>query len=59
MSSRVYATGRIKDPLPLIEKRRASCPGDRCPPSFIHQVIIIPGLNDCIYMFSPCSLPDL
>ena len=37
MSSRVFATGHIKDPVPLSEKDRASCPGDRFfPPSFIH-----------------------
>ena len=54
MSSRVCATGHIKDPVPRIEKSRASCPGGRFPPSFIHQVMIITGLNnlyDC--MFSP------
>ena len=45
MSSRVCATGHIKDPVPLIEKSRTSCPGGRCPPSFIHQVIIITGVN--------------
>ena len=45
MSSRVYATGYIKDPVPLIEKRRASSPGGRFPLNFIHQVIIITGLN--------------
>ena len=47
MSSLVYATGHIKDPVPLIEKRRRLSPGGRCPPSFIHQVdlIIITGLN--------------
>ena len=45
MSSRVCATGHITDPVPLIEKRRASCPGGRFPPSFIHQVIVITGLN--------------
>ena len=38
MSSRVCATGHIKDPLRLIEKRRASCPDGRFPPSFIHQI---------------------
>ena len=51
MSSRVSATGHIKDPVPLIEKSRASCPGDWFPPSLIHQVIIITGLNklyDCM-----------
>ena len=40
MSSRVCPTGGIKDPVPLIEKRRGGCP-----PSFIHQVIIVTGLN--------------
>ena len=54
MSSLVYATGHIKDPVPLIEKRRGLSPGDRFPPSFIHQVIIITGLNKlCNCMFSP------
>ena len=54
MSSLVYATGHIKDPVPLIGKRRGLSPGGRFPPSFIHQVIIITGLNklyNC--MFSP------
>ena len=32
-------------PVSLIIKSRASCPGGRSPPSFIHQVIIITGLN--------------
>ena len=45
MSSLVYATGHIKDPVPLVEKRRGLSPGGRFPPSFIHQVIIITGLN--------------
>ena len=45
MYSRVYATGHIKDPVPLIEKRRGLSPGGRFPPSFIHQVVIITGLN--------------
>ena len=45
MSSLVYATGHIKDPVPLIEKRRGLSPGGRFPPSFVHQVIIITGLN--------------
>ena len=31
---------------PLIGNSRASCPDGRCPPSFIHQVIIITGLNN-------------
>ena len=54
MSSLVYATGHIKDPVPLIAKRRGLSPGGRFPPSFIPQVIIITGLNklyNC--MFSP------
>ena len=56
MYSRVYATGHIKDPVPLIAKRRGLSPGGgRFPPGFIHQVIIIiTGLNklyNC--MFSP------
>ena len=54
MSSLVYATGHIKDPVPLIEKRRGLSPGGRFPPSFIHLVIIITGLSklyNC--MFSP------
>ena len=45
MSSFVYAIGHIKDPVPLIEKRRGLSTGGRFPPSFIHQVIIITGLN--------------
>ena len=40
MSSLGYATGHIKDLVSLIEKRRGLFP-----PSFIHQVIIITGLN--------------
>ena len=54
MFSRVYASGHIKDPVPLIAKRRGLSPGGRFPPGFIHQVIIITGLTklyDC--MFSP------
>ena len=57
MSSLVYATGHIKDPVPLIAKRRGLSPGGRFPPSFIHQVIIITGLNklyNC--MFSPLNM---
>ena len=30
MSSRVYATGHIKDPVPLIETSSASCLGGIC-----------------------------
>ena len=51
MPSRVCVTGHIKAPVPLIEKSRASCPGGRVPPNFIHQLITITGLNklhDCI-----------
>ena len=43
--SLVYATGHIKDPVPLVEKSRGLSPGGRFPPSFIHQVVIITGLN--------------
>ena len=42
MPIRVCVTGHIKDPVP---KRRGLSPGGRVPPSFIHQVIIITGLN--------------
>ena len=45
MSSLVNATGHIKDPVPLVEKSRGLSPGGWFPPSFIHQVIIITGLN--------------
>ena len=45
MYSRVYAAWLIKDPVPLIAKRRGLSLGGRFPPSFIHQVIIITGLN--------------
>ena len=37
---------RVKEPVPIIEKSRTSCPGGRCPPSFIHRVIITTGLNE-------------
>ena len=53
MSSLVYATGHIKDPVPLIETRRGLSPSGRFPPSFIHQVIIITGLNkldNCMFL---------
>ena len=54
MSSLVYVTGHIKDPVTLIEKRRGLSPGGRFPPSFIHHVIIITGLNKLYNpMFSP------
>ena len=45
MYRRVYVTRHIKDPMPLSEKSRTLSPGGRFPPSFIHQVIIITGLN--------------
>ena len=45
VSIRVCATEHITDPVTLIEKSRASCPKGRFPPNFIHQVIIITGLN--------------
>ena len=54
MSSLVYATGHIKDPVPLVEKRRGLSPGGRFPPSFIHQVVIITGLNK----LQLCSRPE-
>ena len=44
-SSLNYATGHVKDPVPLVEKSRGLSPGGRFPPSFIHQVVIITGLN--------------
>ena len=50
----VCPTGHIKDPVPLIEKSRALCPSGRFPPSFIHQVIIITGLNK----LNVCSRPE-
>ena len=54
MSSRVCATGHIKDLVPLIEESRASCPSGRFPPSLLHQVIIITRLNKLyICMFFP------
>ena len=46
MSSLVCATGLITDPVPLIDKSGASCPDGRFPLTFIHQVIIITGLNE-------------
>ena len=44
MSSHVCATGHIKDPVPLIEKRRGLSPGGWFLPNFM-QVITITGLN--------------
>ena len=52
MSSRVCATGHIKDPVQHVERSRASGPGGRFPPSLMHQIIIITGLNklyDCTF----------
>ena len=46
----------IKDPLPLIEKSRASCTNGRFPPSFIHQVIIIDHCTE--YVVIVCSRPE-
>ena len=37
MSNLVSATRYITDPVPLIEKSRALCPGVRIPSSFIYQ----------------------
>ena len=51
MSSRVCANGHIKDPVPLLEKRRGLSRGGRFLPNLIHQVIVITGLND--FMLSP------
>ena len=53
--SRVYATGHVKDPVPLIDKRRGLSPGGRFPPGFLHQVIIITGLNK---LYNVCSRPE-
>ena len=39
----------------LLKKRRASFPGGRFPPSFIHEVFMITGLNklyDCMYVLT-------
>ena len=55
MSSRVCATGHIKYPVPLIERSKASCPGGRFSPSFIHQIIILTGLNKYTNV---CSRPE-
>ena len=52
MSSRVCATVHIKDHIPLNVKSMACCPGGRFHPSFIHQVIVITGLNKL------CSCPE-
>ena len=49
MSSRVYATGYINDPVPLIEKRRGLSPGGRFPPGFI-QIYPSRGAKGGIYI---------
>ena len=54
MSSR--ATAIIKYPVPLIENSRVSCAIGRFPASFIHQVIIITGLNKLDT--TVCSRPE-
>ena len=46
MTYRVCAIGHIKDLMPLIEKSSVLCPSGRFPPRFIHQIIIITGLNN-------------
>ena len=51
MSSPVCTSGHIKDPVPLIEKRKGLSPGCLFPPSFIHQVIIITGLNKLCMLY--------
>ena len=57
MSSLVYVTGHIKDPVALSEKKRRLSPGGRFPPSFIHQVIIITRMNK-LYNHMICSRPE-
>ena len=53
MSSRVCVTGHIEDPIPChLSKSRASFSSGRFPPSFIHQVIIITGLNIRLYVLA-------
>ena len=58
MSSRVCVTGHIKDPVPLIKKSRALCPSGGFPPSLIHQLIIITGLNKLYDCQTVCSCPE-
>ena len=61
MSSHVCAAGHIKDPMPLIEKRKGLSPSGQFPLSFIHQVIIITRLNklyDCILTLEMASDAD-
>ena len=41
--------------MPIIEKSRGLSPGGRFPPSVIHQVIIITGLNK---LYVVCSRPE-
>ena len=48
----------LKSPCHLLKKWRGLSPGGRFPPSFIHQVIIITGLNKLYNrMFSPWRWP--
>ena len=55
--SRVYATGHIKDPVPLIEKRRGLSPGGRFPPSFIQSACRTHSGNTCIVPYRFCFAP--
>ena len=55
MSNRGCAIGHKTDSVLLIEKSKASCPCGRFLPSFIHQVIIITGLNK---LYDLCSRPE-
>ena len=45
MSSLVYATGNIKDPVPLIEKRRGLSPGGRFPPIVLYVLALKMALD--------------
>ena len=58
MYSHVYATGHIKDPVPLIEKRRGLSPGGRFPPSFIHQVGLIKGFGMSSLVYATGHIKD-
>ena len=44
MSSRVCATGHIKDPVPLVEKSRALCPGGRHSHLYMTVVFLVLSL---------------
>ena len=52
MSSRICATGHIKDPVPLIEKSRTSCSGS----SFPHSSHTEDGLRCCEGITPPLTL---